>query len=96
MAQRVRIPLSILKAIAISIPERYSFALLTLSDGFNYSFSPHHFKRVKISATALVKMVMHTRRGGDLEVMGLMQGKVKGGKMQPEFINGLNSDEIVL
>jgi hypothetical protein len=25
-------------------------------------------------------MVMHTRRGGDLEVMGLMQGKVKGGK----------------
>ena len=42
--------------------------------------SPHYFKRVKISATALVKMVMHTRRGGDLEVMGLMQGKVKGGK----------------
>jgi hypothetical protein len=42
--------------------------------------SPHHFKRVKISATALVKMVMHTRRGGDLEVMGMMQGKVRGGK----------------
>lgn len=42
--------------------------------------SPHYFKRVKISATALVKMVMHTRRGGDLEVMGIMQGKVKGGK----------------
>lgn len=39
---------------------------------------PHYFKRVKISATALVKMAMHTRRGGDLEVMGLMQGKVKG------------------
>lgn len=23
---------------------------------------------------------MHTRRGGDIEVMGLMQGKIKGGK----------------
>lgn len=46
----------------------------------NLSFSPHHFKRVKISATALVKMVMHTRRGGDLEVMGMMQGKARGGK----------------
>jgi len=49
---------------------------------FNDSvYSPHYFKRVKISATAVVKMVMHTRRGGDLEVMGLMQGKVKGGKL---------------
>ncbi len=46
----------------------------------NNIFSPHHFKRVKISATALIKMVMHTRRGGDIEVMGLMQGKVKDGK----------------
>jgi proteasome lid subunit RPN8/RPN11 len=44
--------------------------------------SPHYFKRVKISATALVKMAMHTRRGGDIEVMGLMQGKVKGGKFE--------------
>mmetsp|Transcript_35972 Transcript_35972/g.26718 ORF Transcript_35972/g.26718 Transcript_35972/m.26718 type:complete len:123 (+) Transcript_35972:32-400(+) len=39
---------------------------------------PHHFKRVKISACALIKMVMHARSGGDIEVMGLMQGKVKG------------------
>jgi len=45
-------------------------------------YSPHHFKRVKISATALIKIVMHARRGGDIEVMGLMQGKVKGGKEQ--------------
>jgi COP9 signalosome complex subunit 5 len=33
---------------------------------------------VKISAVALVKMVMHAKSGGDIEVMGLMQGKVKG------------------
>ena len=38
----------------------------------------YHFKRVKISAVALIKMVMHAKSGGDLEIMGLMQGKVKG------------------
>eukprot|EP00400_MALV-I_sp_L67-5_P000178 gene178-154_t len=37
-----------------------------------------HFKKVKLSAVALVKMVMHARSGGDLEIMGLMQGKVLG------------------
>ena len=33
---------------------------------------PHHFKHVKISAVALIKMVMHAKSGGDLEIMGLM------------------------
>jgi len=33
------------------------------------------FNKVRISAVALIKMVMHARSGGDLEVMGLMQGK---------------------
>ena len=41
-------------------------------------FSENYFKRVKVSATALIKMVMHTKSGGDLEVMGMLQGKVKG------------------
>lgn len=36
---------------------------------------PNFFKKVKISAVALIKMVMHTRSGGTLEVMGLMRGK---------------------
>ena len=35
-----------------------------------------YFKHVKISALALVKMVMHARGGGSLEVMGLMTGKI--------------------
>ncbi|KAM0561543.1 hypothetical protein ACHAPJ_003427 [Fusarium lateritium] len=35
---------------------------------------PSHFKNVRISATALIKMTMHARSGGNLEVMGLMQG----------------------
>ena len=38
------------------------------------------FKTVKISALALVKMVSHAQSGGDIEVMGLMQGKVRDGE----------------
>ncbi|EME86721.1 CSN5 cop9 signalosome subunit 5 [Pseudocercospora fijiensis CIRAD86] len=38
---------------------------------------PHHFKYVRISAVAMVKMVMHARSGGDIEVMGLMLGYVE-------------------
>ena len=37
---------------------------------------PRFFKRARISAPALVKMVTHARSGGAIEVMGLMQGKV--------------------
>lgn len=39
---------------------------------------PHHFKHVRISAVAMLKMVMHARSGGSIEVMGLMQGKISG------------------
>lgn len=39
---------------------------------------PSYFKRVKISAVALIKMVMHAQSGGNIEVMGLLQGKVIG------------------
>ncbi|KAJ7556027.1 hypothetical protein O6H91_05G065800 [Diphasiastrum complanatum] len=39
---------------------------------------PHFFKNVKISALALLKMVVHARSGGTIEVMGLMQGKTEG------------------
>jgi len=42
---------------------------------------PHHYKKVKISAIALLKMVMHARSGGKIEVMGLMMGKVDGDTM---------------
>lgn len=33
---------------------------------------PHHFKHCKITAVALIKMVMHAKAGGDIEVMGCM------------------------
>ncbi|CAA7398715.1 unnamed protein product [Spirodela intermedia] len=39
---------------------------------------PHFFRRVKISALALLKMVVHARSGGTIEVMGVMQGKTDG------------------
>ncbi|KAE8798350.1 COP9 signalosome complex subunit 5b [Hordeum vulgare] len=36
---------------------------------------PHHFRRARISALTLLKMVVHARAGGTIEIMGLMQGK---------------------
>ncbi|KAH0565144.1 COP9 signalosome catalytic subunit rri1 [Trichoglossum hirsutum] len=43
-----------------------------------WKMNPHYFKNVRISAVALLKMVMHARAGGSMEVMGLMQGKTAG------------------
>lgn len=37
---------------------------------------PHYFKHVKISAVALLKMVMHANSGGNIEVMGSIQGRI--------------------
>jgi len=39
---------------------------------------PHYFKSVRISAIALIKMVIHARSGVPWEIMGMMQGKVMG------------------
>ncbi|MCJ1480198.1 COP9 signalosome catalytic subunit rri1 [Schaereria dolodes] len=47
-----------------------------LADAKPWKKDPHHFKHVRISAVALLKMVMHARSGGSIEVMGLMQGKI--------------------
>lgn len=41
-----------------------------------WSDDPHWFKEVRISAVALIKMVMHARSGGSIEIMGSMQGKI--------------------
>lgn len=42
---------------------------------------PHFFKDIKVSALALLKMVMHARSGGNIEVMGLLLGKVDANVM---------------
>ena len=39
---------------------------------------PKYFKNTRISALALLKMVMHARSGVPQEVMGFLQGKVEG------------------
>jgi COP9 signalosome complex subunit 5 len=46
-----------------------------------WASDPHHFRRARISALALLKMVVHARAGGTIEIMGLMQGKVEGDSM---------------
>lgn len=48
----------------------------TLNAQRPWASDPYYFKYVRISATALLKMVMHARSGGSLEVMGLMQGYI--------------------
>lgn len=50
----------------------------TLNNSLRDEDSAHIHHRVRISALALLKMAMHARSGGDLEVMGVMQGKVLG------------------
>jgi len=48
-----------------------------ISDQRPWRQDPQYFKRVKISAIALIKMVMHARSGGAHEIMGMMQGKIE-------------------
>mmetsp|Transcript_17107 Transcript_17107/g.16987 ORF Transcript_17107/g.16987 Transcript_17107/m.16987 type:complete len:314 (+) Transcript_17107:61-1002(+) len=49
-----------------------------LLDQHPWTSDEHYFTKVRISAVALIKMVMHAVSGGNIEVMGLMQGKVIG------------------
>jgi len=48
----------------------------TLNDAKPWKNDPSYFTDVRISAVALLKMVMHARSGGSIEVMGLMQGYI--------------------
>ena len=59
----------------------YCLVLNAASPTLHVFLSLHYFKDVKISALALLKMVMHARSGGRLEVMGLLLGKVDGSTM---------------
>ncbi|KAE8814724.1 COP9 signalosome complex subunit 5b-like [Hordeum vulgare] len=36
----------------------------------------HHFLRARIFAITLLKMVVHARASGTIEIMGLMQGRI--------------------
>ena len=67
-----------------SLDEIYKYDLRAQQDMLAakpWTKDPHYFKNCKVSALALLKMVMHARSGGNLEVMGLMLGKVDGENM---------------
>jgi COP9 signalosome complex subunit 5 len=46
------------------------------ANGNPWDKDENYFRKVRISAVALLKMVMHARSGGSIEIMGLMQGKI--------------------
>lgn len=39
---------------------------------------PNYFTKCKINAIALIKMLQHAKKGGNIEVMGYIRGKVVG------------------
>lgn len=76
--------LEIENAVSLVDPHRdalYAYdesAQKSIQDAKPWRSDPSYFKNVRISAVALLKMVMHARSGGNIEVMGLMQGKIEG------------------
>ncbi|KAE8656654.1 COP9 signalosome complex subunit 5 [Hibiscus syriacus] len=72
--------------VTVETPDRSSDSIFYYDEAAQAKFQQekpwandyHYFKRVKISALALLKMVVHARSGGTIEVMGLMQGKTDG------------------
>ncbi|KAI5855598.1 Mov34-domain-containing protein [Durotheca rogersii] len=57
----------------------YNYSPSHQNDASNpWKENPHYFRHVRISAIALIKMVMHARSGGSIEIMGLMQGYADG------------------
>jgi len=62
-----------------SADEIYRFDAAThraLCDAKPWARDEHYFKHVRISALALLKMVMHARTGGRYEIMGMLKGKI--------------------
>jgi COP9 signalosome complex subunit 5 len=49
-----------------------------LQEAHPWRSDPNYFTSVRISALALLKMTIHARSGGNIEVMGLMTGYVTG------------------
>jgi COP9 signalosome complex subunit 5 len=49
----------------------------SINEAHPWRTDPNYFTSVRISAIALLKMVMHARSGGSIEVMGLMLGKIE-------------------
>lgn len=60
-----------------TLPETAAYKKL-VEDIRPWKEDPNYFTDVRISALALLKMTMHARSGGSIEIMGLMVGYVSG------------------
>ena len=49
-----------------------------LRDAHPWRSNPNYFTHVRVSALALLKMTIHARSGGNIEIMGLMTGYASG------------------
>ena len=49
-----------------------------MAEGIHLGIQESSCCRVRISALALLKMAMHAKSGGNLEIMGMLQGKIVG------------------
>ncbi|VEU22686.1 DEKNAAC103734 [Brettanomyces naardenensis] len=59
------------------VPSFYSLKArnLTPNDEKPWRRDPHYFKTAHVSLQALIKMTLHARLGGPLEIMGMLTGK---------------------
>jgi COP9 signalosome complex subunit 5 len=77
------VPPELENSVALVDPTKdalYSYsasAQKSINEAHPWRTDPHYFTSVRISAVALLKMVMHARSGGALEIMGLMTGKIE-------------------
>ncbi|ODV80651.1 CSN subunit 5A, partial [Suhomyces tanzawaensis NRRL Y-17324] len=51
----------------------------TLARTLPWKSDPNYFRKVYISAIALMKMTLHAKSGGSIEVMGMITGKIMEG-----------------
>lgn len=59
-----------------ALPDPKAYAALRSAQPWKKD--PNYFTHVRISALALLKMTIHARSGGSIEIMGLMTGYVSG------------------
>ncbi|KAK6465247.1 JAB1/Mov34/MPN/PAD-1 ubiquitin protease-domain-containing protein [Scheffersomyces coipomensis] len=55
---------------------KYPSMTKELSDQKPWKNDPHYFKKSYISSLALLKMTIHAQRGGSIEIMGMLVGKI--------------------
>lgn len=60
-----------------TLPEPSAYKKL-IEDTRPWKEDPNYFTDVRVSALALLKMTMHARSGGSIEIMGMMVGYVSG------------------